>query len=591
MSRCREASIVEKENVMDHPYSPSSLPIPATLLPAIIGIVLLCAPSLSAQRIPYDHRWISLRLFGESSEPLTDRSGAIRLVDPEYLDEDADRMASMPIFARFFRLPDREYLLARFPVDLEAIVDDTRMLLRLDADVDSIRLRDGIFHVPRPFEPFFGLRAAEGIRILEQDIACFEVADIENEPVWPTVDVDSLHPYRLIDRALPARDLPTPYPSLCNTESPWRAHMKVSAKDSMQWFSVDGITWQPATWKTIEVARKQAPTQQKWTSTTDSIRWVTTDGINWRPISDLPFFAESMAVFEQTFLDEMAGYTIAGRRIGHARDSSQQNLGTYRTEDGGMTWQNVEALSRQKICGLSPYRNDTAWFVGYGPWNPEGTVRKIRLYRGSLDGSKPTPIDWPSGFDPVAGASEEVTIVAIDEESLLIGTVRTGLHLVNVGTSTDRARLITTDFSSLHRAPDNSIWIAGRTIGTRHTERYYPHSLIRVAPDGNGWRTILQSIAAINGVTFFDRTLGALLGESWILLTVDGGKSWRYLPLDRGTRIPCFSRRSTSQAFFPDAETIRILDRNGSVDISLKDLPPPRFCVPIDEWRPGTDIE
>ena len=116
-----------------------------------------------------------------------------------------------------------------------------------------------------------------------------------------------------------------------------------------------------------------------------------------------------------------------------------------------------------------------------------------------------------------------------------------------------------------------------------------PWRLLRISYDGLGVRPILTSEHPLLDVSFADAATGAVIGSTFVLLTVDGGKSWRFLPGDSilsyygNPNHPFDGRLITS--LWPHPDTLRLVYPSGTLDIPIGSLNPPMSCGKGEEPR------
>ena len=502
----------------------------------------------------HDVREISLRIFGEeSANPIPFGSGSIDLLATK-VEELGDRHSVY--YRRHLILPDKTLNIATFPIELEITAEKKRMRLRLDADVGTLRLVDGLFHIPHRFEPFFGLRGLDGTRILERDIACFSVLDIEQEPEWTTIEPTRITRPKVL--AIPRGDESRRRPSIERVTIPWKQEYR-----SDRWIDVHYGSAEPR-----ELYRH---------SSSAMLRSQGTGRRNDQP---------DTRVIARYFATSSYGWAT----LAFTGESRQHLRVVRRTEDGGQTWKNDDLFGQHYIVAAAPRDEERAWFVGADRIDTaDANAQRLSLYTGRRDGSRLTPVQWPDGFDPELRYLRSITMVSIDADDFIISAGGHGIQHISFDRRLDRATSIGGELVDHASLPDGSTWILHRKRGwtatasgldnIRHSG--YEYRLSRISSDGLTTRTLLLSKDELHRIAFFNESLGAALGASYLLLTVDGGQSWRFLPFTTlPNALPFGHGGRFWELFWVDEEQLRLFMSHDIFDISLADLPPPRTCGP-----------
>lgn len=551
------------------------------LLSLLLFAVLLSA-NLTAQELPHDNRTISLRLFGADVEPIGHQSGEIRFLDPGKIvpEEERNGVRYNSYFSRTFHLPDGEFMFDSFPVDLEINHDWKRMTLRLDADIDSIRFREGSYNVPWRFEPLFAMMGLDGTRIPERSIACFEVFDHTRAPRWPSIPTGEIKRFRFdtVEGNAPSHASINSYPSIAKWD--WTGEVLFMFDDLK---AVDPMT-----------------------SGVNPTLYCTRNGRHFLRRADQPLTRNLRHAINFFFADPERGWSILD-----TGDYSDSWPLTLRTTDGGESWLIDSLFSAHGIIDATPRDHHTAWFLGMHTIDGYSDQGKsvLRLYTGPIDGTRLTPIAWPDKFDSLITRRGRTTRYP----ELLEGG-DDWVHYFSPSDTGDRSRRITpgrsekiTDIpghaSAFHTAPDGTGWmVVSDAYHPPPTARYRswwyrfsPCRLVRISADHKSIRPLLFSGYPLHNVAFADATTGVVTGDTFILLTIDAGKSWRYIPNDT-----VWSRWGEMNGMWgpvltpvwPNPDTLRMVYSHGYIDLPIDDLPPTRNCGGVQEEEyQGENIE
>ena len=536
------------------------------LLTTLSLLLSLQLPS-TAQMVPIDERTIHLRLIGEGAEPITYKSGEVEVLEPEVLtDGSRSRLEGSYYRIRELVLPDRSLFLDSFPVRTRINHAGKEMRLRLNANVGEISFRDGIYHVPRKFEPLFLLRGLNGARIPERNIACFEVYDESLDPEWNTVDswgppspllVDGRYDGHSIEKSGPptvARDWST---GVLRFTIPYLTMHSTIGPEEALYTDLGG----GAEYRSLLIPR-----------------------INLEEM----FFATPQLGWRIEFVRPKG--IIEVERV-------------HRSSDGGATWSIDEEMTALGICSAAPRDRERAWFLGVSPTD-DPTEWTLRLYTGSREGKGLREVAWPKAFDRVVPADRYIPeVFGVGEEGILLSFDGwESLRHISFGRDGSYDRVIEIP-GKLHRhfgEPGETGWmIVEEQLGGTDAQillpwlrDYYGRAfrLYRLSADGTAIGTNLLSATRLYDISFADPQRGAVIGSTFILLTDDGGASWRYLP----TSENWWAHRGAHPIamLWPDLSTLRVVTTWGFYDLDVDRLPPMKYCgESLPEERREVEIE
>lgn len=551
------------------------------LLPALLVTLPLLAPTIevTAQEIPHDVRTIRLRLIGQNAEPIEYKSGAINFLDREKVASAKDRWETSwynSFFQRDLILPDQEFSCSDFPVDIEVLEDRERMELRLDADVGTLRFREGIYHIPWSFEALFALRGLNGTKILEQDIACFEVFDRSEEPHWPTYQNDSARPLLLDTTESRANGSTSGYSPVRATD--WRE----------KGFSLMLHSW---------YGDPRGP------DTRGRLYRLDRDGRDFQTREGSLVLQRSARVIAMHFSSPEQGWIVVDTGSGSSHRYVHPYQ-TWRTGDGGDNWQLDEEMTRLRICSAIPRNDQSAWFLGFSQIDESEEIL-LHLYTGRTDGSNFTEVNWPASLNrrvprPAPWTSTRLPrLLPAGENGLILSYTAAwnGSRQISFDARIDRVTDIPGVLEGYHQGPDGTGWMIVQDTLRRkdlassqspYTDARFhrPFRLIRVSSDGMTTRSVLTSGHDIHAVSFADAATGVVVGNAFLLLTRDGGRSWQYLP-GRSAWSNYGVRRgpvgeNVITALWPTPDLLRLVTTAGTLDIPIGAIPAPKSCVPSE---------
>ena len=522
---------------------------------------------------------IHLRLFGFDGEPIYYRSGAIEVIDQKVesyenvLSIGFPRNPTQPTY--LLSLPDQHLKLERLPVMLRITHQGKEMQLLLNADVDSIRFRPGTYHISRPFAPLFGVRGLNETRIIETGIGCFEVLDVAQQPPFTFFENDTLQRY-LLDRSQSR-----PY-GIVHRLATARDWMERKLFMTMQWWYADpeGLI----ALERLYVAKDEGSAFEKRRS-----------GVTLTSAAQEPELVRALF-----FATPELGWSVV--------DSADEGSGSLvrRTMNGGESWGVDRAMTDRKVRCAVPRDEGRAWFLGVEL--TEKGEKVLHLYTGPRDGTRLESVAWPTTFDPLIVSSFEThdlwrempQLTPAGPNGLIIShPVWHGSRHLSFEGGVHRSTDIPGTLQTSHRGPDGTGWmIVQDTLHGIVLNAPFPgpFRLIRLSADGLSQRSILESDRRLHHVSFANSVIGAVVGDSFLLVTQDGGRSWRYLP---GSLLKERSNGNGSHrlgeligsTWLNEGKTLRLLYSFGYLDLPIDEFPSPQFCAEMESDFKRAEID
>ncbi len=541
----------------------------------LLTLLLLGSLSASAQMLEVDERSIHLRLIGEDTAPIEYKSGRVTPVEPSTPYTWQEWMTNGNLLVqRELILPDQSLFFDSFPLHLNATERGKEMVLRLNASVGTIPFREGIYHVPLPFEPLFTLWGLDGVEIPEKNIDCFEVYQEGADPEWG--DLLRFKPYPL---TLDGRPL-----ALASQ------HWATSVVATRDWKN-----------QTLFLALRH------WSSDTRSaagFRLYHENGSSTDLVSyDFPW--ENSASTSLFFATEETGwhsYRFADRDL-------KDKAVVQKTIDGGKTWSVDERMTELGICHAIPRDAERAWFLGIRPPVGDSRVLHLMLYSGTRKGEELQHVDWPSALETQLAVRFTLPrLIPAGPSGLILSSPSwPGLRHVSFDDTFDRISEIPGTLESYHQGPDGTGWLVVeersghellRSLLPKELSPYGTfYKLLRISSDGLSTRPVLLSGYPIRAASFADAALGAVVGDHFLLLTTDGGKRWQFIPerssavVDREGEMPTLNGKILTLDWL-DRSTLRIVKTGGTIDIPIDELPLMKHCTVLEkEKRERVDID
>lgn len=533
----------------------------------LLTLLLLAALSASAQVLEVDERSIHLRLIGEDTAPIEYKSGRVTPVEPstphtwQEWRTNGDRFVQRELI-----LPDQSLFFDAFPLRLRATDGEKEMRLQLNASVGSIPFREGIYHVPLPFEPLFTLWGLDGVEIPEKNIACFEVYQEGADPEWGDLLRFTPHPLTLDGKPLALA--PQVWGTSVVATRDWKDKTLFLA---LRHWSSDlrtrvGYRFYHENGSSTDFVSHDFPSLDSGAYSATTSLFFATKKIGWR------FY---------TFMD----------RDRRARAEVRKSI------DRGRTWSVDERMTELGICHAIPRDAERAWFLGMRLPVRDSELPRLTLYSGTRKGEELQRVDWPSSLETrVAVRGTLPRLIPAGPSGLIISSPSwPRLRHISFDGTFDRVIDIPGTLESYHRGPDGTGWLVveersdlellGSLLPKGLSSYGSFYRLLRISSDGLSIRPILISGYPLRAASFANASLGAVIGDHFLLLTNDGGKRWQFIPARSSAEVDTEGgilalEGTLLTLYWPDPSTLRIVKTDGYIDIPIDELPPTKYCAP-----------
>lgn len=177
------------------------------------------------------------------------------------------------------------------------------------------------------------------------------------------------------------------------------------------------------------------------------------------------------------------------------------------TDNGGETWRSVEVPVQENLTAIH-FTGQVGWMVG---WN--GVILHTK------DGGR----SWTRQNSGILQALEDLYFTD-DKNGWAVGWVGTALRTTDGGGTWERVRVPNTlwSFNAVHFSDNNRGWIVG-----------FAGLIISTRDGGQTWETRPSPLQASLKSVAFDRDgRGWIAADNNLLVTTDGGETWKTLTLD-----------------------------------------------------------
>lgn len=535
---------------------------------ALVLFLIAATPSLP-QLIPQgyspyrNYMLIAFEVVDSNGIPLTIESGQVSLLTRTVNESD-----SLNDIRHYLILSDSQMQVWQYPVDLYVKQGKEVMGLRVEADLHRIPFRKGSYHVPVRFDPLFNILGLNGTSIVGQSIDCFEVPSFGKEPSWPSYSLayDSL---RLASYSGRTSGRTHGYPLIAF------------------------LDWQgKAAFQVLEVQHSDQPNRALYRSLNgiDYQRMADTLKFGWNPVE---------RILRVAFADSETGWSIV-HTLPRERDSPSTSS-VQATSDGGETWQLDPYLSNLHLLDIAPRDSERMWLLGFEP--DDSALYSLRLYSGSRTARNVHRVGWPQGFDSIH-FGEYPSVIPAGSNGVIIrdGRIKENNYLVNFDAVDHQISRLEGRVVDWELGQDQTTWVITGDASIPDLNvpgqpswkwRWSPYRLHRISPDGQ-MNEVLMSDSRLNNVLFADEKTGAVIGDSFVLVTNDRGKSWHFIPevlyniaylaipetegetryKDQRVGLPLASLSSTGilTAYWDSPATLRLIHRDGVADLPVNQL-------------------